>query len=351
MEIVLFGVATYLILNSGPSFIRKKLTLIYMACSLALTTIWYIAGVRWTAYMLAGNFRHGASCSAVVLTMKVMAMLQFLSSDVLLVRTTPLYTYPFHDPNKRVGISCVHDMEQRLACSVHTRGALRNKPRSEYFHFYKYTRLVLFLFVVFGIITVLHCVSNIDMPILHHLFLIITVIINVLSTSAIAWKLLRQRRFLHRSNKIHDSLASRANGVVMILAESAVLYSVLGLVVISTFWYKTPASSFLGTAFQCMAVSACMGRTNVTEHVVQFLNPAATILYISINAWMREHSPSMCSSHSTQRIQARTVQDPTVSSPPFRLAIPISGIDGIRPIEVLSSNKQLHSLTKNEDKV
>jgi hypothetical protein len=120
-------------------------------------------------------------------------------------------------------------------------------------------------FLVLGIITQLYCVSDINTKIFHDLFFIITVTTNVLATSAIAWKLLRLRLSLYRSNKAHNSLTSRASGVVMILAESAMLYTILGLVFIPTLWYGNAAASILGTFFTCLAVSASMGHTNATE--------------------------------------------------------------------------------------
>jgi hypothetical protein len=92
MELVLSTVATYLILKSRRPFIGKKLTLGYMACMLALTTAWYIAGARLNSYLLAGEIPDGAECSAVFLTSKVTAMAQILGSDVLLVCTNQLDT-------------------------------------------------------------------------------------------------------------------------------------------------------------------------------------------------------------------------------------------------------------------
>jgi hypothetical protein len=118
---------------------------------------------------------------------------------------------------------------------------------------------------VLGIVAQLYCVSDINTKIFHDLFFIITVTTNVLATGAIAWKLLRLRLSLYRSNKAHDSLTSRASGVVMILAESAMLYTILGLVFIPTLWYGNAAASILGTVFTCLAVSASMDHTNITE--------------------------------------------------------------------------------------
>jgi hypothetical protein len=120
-------------------------------------------------------------------------------------------------------------------------------------------------FLVFGVIMDLYCVTDVDKPILVNLFYIITVIINVVATSAIVWKLIHLRQFLHHSNKEHKSLASRTSGVGMILFESAMLYTILGVVFVFALWYKVPASSYLGTAFKCLAVGAFMNYRNVTE--------------------------------------------------------------------------------------
>jgi hypothetical protein len=111
------------------------------------------------------------------------------------------------------------------------------------------------LFQVVGVMGELLCVTDLDTAKLHDLFYIITVTTNVLATTAIAWKLLRLRWSLSSSNTAHDSLTTRACGVVLILAESAALYTILGLILIPTFWRESLPASILGTAFTCLAVS------------------------------------------------------------------------------------------------
>jgi hypothetical protein len=134
MAIVLFAVTIYFILKSGRSFARKRLTIGYMVFSLALTTTWFIAGTSTASYMLVRKVPDDVRCSTVVLTTSVTAMLQFLSSDILLVRTTSLDTCTFRQSNKGIGISRIHGMGEEHACSVRAWCALPSQPRYHHLH-------------------------------------------------------------------------------------------------------------------------------------------------------------------------------------------------------------------------
>jgi hypothetical protein len=111
----------------------------------------------------------------------------------------------------------------------------------------------------------LFCVMDLNTATLHDVFYIVTVTTNVLATAAIAWKLLRLRRSLRRSNKAHNSLTTRAGGVVLILTESAALYTILGVILIPTFWREDETASILGTAFTCLAVRSLPNNMSVTD--------------------------------------------------------------------------------------
>jgi peptidoglycan biosynthesis protein MviN/MurJ (putative lipid II flippase) len=130
------------------------------------------------------------------------------------------------------------------------------------FFYLAYTHLS--SFSVLGVMAELFCVSDINPQLMRDLFFIVTIITNVLATAAIAWRLLRLRRLLHQPIKTHDSVISRASGVIAILIESAALYAILGLVLIPIFWCGLPSAGVLGTVFTCLAVSAFMNHANIT---------------------------------------------------------------------------------------
>jgi hypothetical protein len=82
-----------------------------MAFSFTLTTIWLIAAARFTFDLVVEELPRGGACSALYLTVKVTAMLQYLSSDILLVRTNQIDSCSLRFLTHRAGISHVHAVE------------------------------------------------------------------------------------------------------------------------------------------------------------------------------------------------------------------------------------------------
>jgi hypothetical protein len=112
--------------------------------------------------------------------------------------------------------------------------------------------------LAFGILAELFCVHpqlNVMTAMFREVFFITTVVFNGFVTLAIAYKIARVMRDMGRYGHGNASVESRAGAVALILTESAMVYTIVGVAVIFTFKSKDPSALVLGTTFQSLSVS------------------------------------------------------------------------------------------------
>jgi hypothetical protein len=202
--------------------------LLYSLFMLAITTIWFCVGAKWSSV----PFIDGAQdpelfatlqCSPLGIAKDVFATLLVLASDGLLVWRTwvvwehnpaavalPLLTYL-----SVLGTGVALNL---MCADVHYGGTL---------HF--------------------TLSQSVSVP---TAFWSLSVSLNVLTTLLVAFKLLSHRREMLRLNVLgaHDSVREYAS-VVGILAESAALYALLGLIYIPLFVHNVPVGDPFSTLF------------------------------------------------------------------------------------------------------
>jgi hypothetical protein len=91
------GISVHLLLKHGQHYRGRRVTLAYTTFMSILTTVWYIAGSRTSAFQFVDSVfdqNLDITCSATLITTKVTAMLQIFGSDGALVCTLRLNVGP-----------------------------------------------------------------------------------------------------------------------------------------------------------------------------------------------------------------------------------------------------------------
>jgi hypothetical protein len=139
-------------------------------------------------------------------------------------------------------------------------------------------------------------------------WVLLSVAFNLIATGLIGWRLLGRRsaRVAIRAN----GLAGRVGAVAILLAESALLYAIVGVLYAALYLANSLAVGVFRALYQSLAVGLIRrGHTHLrlqSSEPSQFLNPAIIILRVALNpsnqegssARFRSQQPSI--SHTTR---------------------------------------------------